>query len=103
MLWFMFHLNKGRNLIFICSFCQSQVVRDTSNSIGGKSTIYVTSDADNLVYAYSENEASTHLNNYTFYWVLKKENQLLSVSRETSKNLRTSSEGRYDRDWNPPH
>lgn len=104
MLRFMFHSNKVGYLIFIFSFCQSQVISDTSNSIfiGDKSTIYVTSDAYNVVYTYSGNESSTRLNNYTSYKTVKKEDHPLPVSRETSKDLTTSSKRRDDRGWNIP-
>ncbi|RLJ22943.1 hypothetical protein CLU97_4703 [Chryseobacterium sp. 7] len=88
--------------IFLFSFFHSQI-SDTSNSIfiGQESTIYVTSDTDNFVYAYSGNETSTHLNTHTSYKARKKENQL-PVSRETSKNLTTSSERIDDRCWDIP-
>ncbi len=52
---------RGLYFIFLFSFFHSQI-SDTSNSlfIGQESRVYVTSDTDNLVYAYSGNETSTH-------------------------------------------
>lgn len=81
----------------------AQIISDTSNSIfiGQESTIYVTSDTDNLVYAYSGTETSTHLNTHNSYKARKKENQL-PVSREKSKDLTTSSEIIDDRCWGIP-
>ena len=95
--------NYSLYFIFLFSFFHSQIISDTSNSIfiGQESTIYVTSDTDNFVYAYSGTETSTHLNTHTSYKTPKKENQL-PVSRETSKDLTTSSERRDDRGWGIP-
>ena len=102
---FLLKNKRGYSLyfIFLFSFFHSQIISDTSNSIfiGQESTIYVTSDTDNFVYAYSGTETSTHLNTHTSYKTPKKENQL-PVSRETSKDLTTSSERRDDRGWGIP-
>ena len=98
------HEKKNYSLYFILifSFFNSQI-SDTGNSIfiGQESTIYVTSDTDNFMYAYSGNETSTHLNTHTSYKTPKKENQL-PVSRETSKDLPISSEIIDDRGWGIP-
>ncbi len=98
------HEKKNYSLyfIFLFSFFHS-LISNTSNSIFivQEPTIYVTSDPDNSVYAYSGNETSTHLNTHTSYKTSKKENQL-PVSRETSKDLTTSSEIIDDRGWGIP-
>lgn len=99
---FIFRWIRGFYFIFVFSFFHSQI-NDTNSSIfiGQESTIYVISDTDNLVDVYSGNETSTHLNTHTSYKTPKKVNQL-PVSRETSKDLTSSSEIIDDRGWDMP-